>query len=206
MIRRENGFARWRCKAIGLAAPFALAAVCPSIAVAGGLTADALSDDVIEMAGALPDRELDGLRGGFAIGPFIVSFGIELRSTIQDAMQVVSLWTINDRIGNQAVGTVVSSVVNLASSTSGSAPPLVTVSNTPGENLLQVQQSGTNLAEITHDGLLTIVRNRFDNVTLDQNVTVNATIANFKGLAQRMGTHGHAIRAATESARFRMNR
>lgn len=203
-MRRVNGLTRRGRRALRLAAPFVLAVVCPSIASAGGgMVADALSDDGIELAGALPDNELDGLRGGFAIGPYNIAFGIELRSTIDNMMQFVTRMNVNDRSGNQATGTLTSWIQALAADS-----PHVTINTSPGSVTYAWGQSGSG-SEVTHDfanGLLSLFRNTNNNTALGQDITVNVDVQNARHVMAGIGARSHSIRFASEIARFRPSR
>ncbi len=195
-------------RAFRLAAPFALAVVCPSAASAGGMIADALSDDGIELAGALPDHELDDLRGGFAIGPYDIAFGIELRSTIDNMMQLVSRLNVSDRSGGQAYGTLTSWIETLTDAASGTTMPAVTVNTSPGAVTFAWGQSGAG-SEVTHEfsnGLLSLFRNSNNNTALGQHVTVNVDMQNAARLMVGMRARAHALRTGSEIAGFRMSR
>lgn len=207
-MRHGNGSARRGRRTCRLAVPLVLAVACPSVAFAGGPAVDELSDGDIQLAGALPDNELDGLRGGFAIGPYEIAFGIELRSTLDDMMQFVSRLNVNERAGNQAVGTLTSWVQTMTEATAGMGMPAVNIQTSPGAVTFGWGQSGSG-SEVEHNfanGLLSIIRNVNNNANLGSHVTVNVDMQNASSIMAGMQARSHAMRFASEAARFRPSR
>ncbi len=125
---------------------------------ASDVIVDGLDSNIV-MANPLTDPELDRLRGGWRIGGFDLSFGLEIRSTIQNVMEIVSLLTVNDVVGNHAIGTLTHKVWKFDVST--------------GENLVNdVVNSTVNAA--VNEPVVDIAASGAIETTAEPTVTVQA--------------------------------
>ena len=227
MTRVSSPVGLYRNGLSGMAAVVSLATM-----LAFGGTAHAVDliseepDGTIVMANPLPDPELDRMRGGWRIGGFDLSFGLEIRSTINNIMQIVSLLTVNDVVNNQAIGTITQQVWQtaagagdassaagggelLGSTTSGLSDAgaivagAVVVSDdateTPTGASVEVVQDVTN-------GLLTQITNTVNNLSVSQNVVLNVELQNYNQAISVSRTRQMASNIASTIATFRPSR
>ena len=185
------------------------------------------ADGTIVMANPLPDPELDRMRGGWRIGGFNLSFGLEIRSTINNIMEIVSLLTVNDVVNNQAIGTITQQVWQttggtgdtssaaggselVASSTSGLADAGAVVAGVtiapPDDAPETPTGAGVEVVQDATNGLLTQITNTTNNLSLSQNVVLNVELQNYNQAIAVSRTRQMASNIAATIATFRPSR
>lgn len=154
-------------------------ALVPCGAAAGELRGP--PDDVIMLAGALPDSELDTYRGGFNVGGFMVNFGLEV-ATLFEGKQLISRMNVGGQaIGGRVQGSFTSTLTDTATGQS--------VTLTGADQNSRVVQAITGNAQVTVDytnGVATIIKNRSDNATVNNRVTMTVGLDNYKGMLQNL--------------------
>jgi hypothetical protein len=189
--------------ALGAALPLLAATMAPSDGVAGMMRTGADGDELAVAAQALPDAALDERRGGFRMGPFEVGLGVDIKSSVNGIVQMVSSLTFMERHGHRVVGRVDVVTPNATSA----ALPVPT--NSAVAAVVQAATGGSGGANITHDytnGVTATMTNLMDNVTADQRITVNATITNYQALSAAHHRNLLTQNLAAQSAQFRLSR
>ncbi len=203
----------WR--AIGAMLPLLALSMAPSAALAEKPVTGP-GEELVLAAQPIPPTMLDEYRGGFSLGIFDVSLGGEVRSTINGVFELVSTFWISDKVGNRLFGGFKSASVSAADPSVPVSTPVPTESAVPdtpeaGSSIADAVQvtaetSGPDGgAEFTHNfdnGITAIISNQLNNVTAEQTITLDATVQNYRSIAQSYKINLHNSAIAANVARF----
>ena len=221
--------------ALGVVVPVVATSLAPDTALAGDLETAVVGDTKMALvhdefllsAAPLPSDNLEEKRGGFALGLFDIDIGGEVRSVLGGVFELVSRFSVRERVGNRLLGTFhsvsgvsdpsVGSVTSVetptgttativpdtdpaASTTTAVADDVDTTGTTPTPN---VPNPGG--AEITHDfanGINAIISNTFNNATAEQQISLDAKIKNYQSIAKSFRGSRHNSSIADDVVRF----
>ena len=205
----------WRV--IGATLPLLALSLAPTSASADGPTA-VRGDQLVLAAHPMPPTVLDEHRGGFSLGIFDVSIGGEVRSTIDGVFQLVSTFWINDKVGNRFFGGIKSSSVSAANPSVPVSDPVPAETNVPdtvdtgssipdaveytAETEAQDGGPGASFSHNFNNGITAIISNQINNVTAEQTITLDATVENYRSIAQSYKINLHNSAIAANVARF----
>lgn len=131
---------------------------------------------------AMSSDELDRHRGGFSLGPFMLNLGIQITTTVNDAVTVQTVLTVEaDLLGAQLSSGV---------SATGAGGYLPAVDITQLANGAAYVLDGTTITHQLQNGITAAVQNTAEGVSVDQTVALTVGLENY-----------HAVMAGTGAAR-----
>lgn len=188
---KATAHATTRRQAVAAGLSILCLAVLPREAAAANVHDDGLPDEVIMLAGALSDSELDGYRGGFDLGGYIIDFGVTVRTLVDGMHELVSNLNLGERVGDRIPTNVTSALNNLANGQS-----VVVNSIDESTRVVEAVLGNTKVAYDYRNGILTTISNPSSNTTVSSSVVMNVGIANYQSVLQAAQIRAMASAAA----------